>query len=368
MSASSSVNNNINNNNIDSSEPNFKRLLSTEDDTEKAMKFVWDDVMDDVMLGLCFEVHRDVKCGVLFLDETDEENEKKYEIVDEIGLDVFGQVPMKKQFECVCPNCQRNLAASRFAPHLEKCMGMGRNSSRIANRRIANSGKDAGSDDDDNDDDWTYSTDKKAGGGSKKKREKSSINSPRRSKSSKLKNGDIPSVSSNVSDGGGSFTNYETMSIEDRKALLMQMCGVISEHTKKMCTRSHRCPQHTDEQRKAVRIGLLGQQGALMDTTDDVPVDIDTYDESESHIFQESLARFWDPDNSSNTSPADSTSTNNSSSSTRKNKEKSGSGKKGRQGGSGKKSGSGTNKGKSVNSSHSSTGSSFGGGSSFDPV
>jgi len=43
----------------------------------------------------------------------------------------------KKPAECVCPNCQRNMAASRFAPHLEKCMGMGRNSSRLASRRIA---------------------------------------------------------------------------------------------------------------------------------------------------------------------------------------------------------------------------------------
>lgn len=335
----------------------FKRILSSEDETERTTKYIWDEVIDEVVLGLCFEVHREVKMGFIFLDETDEESEKKYEIVDEIGLDVFGQVPMKKQFECVCPNCQRNLAASRFAPHLEKCMGMGRNSSRIANRRIANSGKDAGSDDDENDDDWTYNSDKK---GSKKKREKSN-NSPRRSKSSKLKNGDIPSVSSNMSDGGNSFANYEAMSIEERKALLMQMCGVISEHTKKMCTRSHRCPQHTDEQRKAVRLYLLGQQGALMDTSDDVPVDIDTYDESEGHAFQDSLTRFWDPENSSNTSPADSTSTNNSSSSTRK-KDKS---KKSRTGNS-KKSASSKNKGLCIsgNSSHSSAGS-YG---SFDPV
>ena len=58
------------------------------------------------------------------------------EIVNEQGLDVFGQVPyIKKQYECVCPSCQRSLAASRFAPHLEKCMGMGRTSSRIASRR-----------------------------------------------------------------------------------------------------------------------------------------------------------------------------------------------------------------------------------------
>lgn len=52
-----------------------------------------------------------------------------------MGLDVFGHGPGKRAMECICPNCGRNMAASRFAPHLEKCMGMGRNSSRIASRR-----------------------------------------------------------------------------------------------------------------------------------------------------------------------------------------------------------------------------------------
>lgn len=101
---------------------------------------------------------------------------------------MFGQVPMRKQYECICPNCQRNLAASRFAPHLEKCMGMGRNSSRIASRRSvlflspspntdslldptqisfhriqANHGRKESddSDADDNDNDWSYLADKK---------------------------------------------------------------------------------------------------------------------------------------------------------------------------------------------------------------
>ena len=32
----------------------------------------------------------------------------------------------------------------RFAPHLEKCMGMGRNSSRLASRRLATSSKAGG--------------------------------------------------------------------------------------------------------------------------------------------------------------------------------------------------------------------------------
>lgn len=63
------------------------------------------------------------------------------EIVDQPGVDIFGQVYNQwKNKECECPNCKRLIAASRFAPHLEKCLGMGRNSSRIANRRSVDKG------------------------------------------------------------------------------------------------------------------------------------------------------------------------------------------------------------------------------------
>lgn len=63
------------------------------------------------------------------------------EIVDQPGVDIFGQVYNQwKNKECECPNCKRLIAASRFAPHLEKCLGMGRNSSRIANRRWVTGG------------------------------------------------------------------------------------------------------------------------------------------------------------------------------------------------------------------------------------
>src|SRR6218665_501848 len=58
------------------------------------------------------------------------------EIVNDKGLDVFGQVPTtRKQNDCICPNCHRNMAESRFAPHLEKCMGMGGSIPRVASRR-----------------------------------------------------------------------------------------------------------------------------------------------------------------------------------------------------------------------------------------
>lgn len=54
---------------------------------------------------------------------------------------------------------------------------------------------------------------------------------------------------------------YENMSESDKKALLSQICGVISEHTKKICTRTSKCPQHSEEQKKAVRDLWLAEPG-----------------------------------------------------------------------------------------------------------
>jgi len=69
---------------------------------------------------------------------TDFKIDQDLESVNTPNVDIFGQVVGKKStFEIQCPNCKRTLAAVRFAPHLEKCMGMGRNSSRIASRRLA---------------------------------------------------------------------------------------------------------------------------------------------------------------------------------------------------------------------------------------
>uniref|UniRef100_A0A8C3MW73 Ataxin-7-like protein 3 n=2 Tax=Passeriformes TaxID=9126 RepID=A0A8C3MW73_GEOPR len=179
---------------------------------------IYTELVEDACLGLCFEVHRAVKCGYFFLDDTDPDSMKDFEIVDQPGVDIFGQVYNQwKNKECVCPNCSRSIAASRFAPHLEKCLGMGRNSSRIANRRIASSNNlnksesDQEDNDDINDNDWSYGSEKKAkkrksdkvrgagkGGGRGEDTGHSNTplslqnpNSPRRSKSLKHKNGEI---------------------------------------------------------------------------------------------------------------------------------------------------------------------------------
>lgn len=56
------------------------------------------------------------------------------------GLDVFGQTAQESQLireqkTCPCPKCGTVIGVSKCAPHLEKCMGMGRNTGRLATKR-----------------------------------------------------------------------------------------------------------------------------------------------------------------------------------------------------------------------------------------
>ncbi|KAG7459760.1 hypothetical protein MATL_G00214080 [Megalops atlanticus] len=287
---------------------------------------IYQDLVEDACLGVCFEVHRAVKQGYFFLDDTDQESMKDFEIVDQPGVDIFGQVYNQwKNKECVCPNCSRSIAASRFAPHLEKCLGMGRNSSRIANRRIASSNNmsksesDQEDNDDINDNDWSYGSEKKA----KKRKSDKNPNSPRRSKTLKHKNGEL---SSSVSADPYKYNynsgiSYETLGPEELRSLLTTQCGVVSEHTKKMCTRSLRCPQHTDEQRRTVRVFLLGPSASTLPDADAV-VEGDGFDGPDAQALIGRLQ--WD--GSSDISPSDSASskasTNNSDSKKPKKKKK----------------------------------------------
>ena len=94
----------------------------------------------------------------------------------------------------------------------------------------------------------------------------------------------------------------DVLSLGERRNLLLTMCGVVSEHTGRMCTRSLRCPQHTDVQRKSVRDTVFAQvassssssssaagvgEPALVaagcDPTDkDKEIDVDTWEEGDS--------------------------------------------------------------------------------------
>ncbi|TNN60777.1 Ataxin-7-like protein 3 [Liparis tanakae] len=293
--------------------------LSGPDNTrlEALVHDIYSELVEDACLGLCFEVHRAVKQGCFFVDETDQESMKEFEIVDQPGVDIFGQVYNQwKNKECECPNCKRLIAASRFAPHLEKCLGMGRNSSRIANRRLASnnnmskSESDQEDNDDLNDNDWSYGAEKKA----KKRKSDKNQNSPRRSKSLKLKNGELGSSGSsepykyNYNTG----INYETLGPDEVRSILSTQCGVISEHTKKMCTRSQRCPQHTDDQRRAVRVFFLGPSAPSLPDAD-AAAEGDSFDIPDGQTLMSRLQ--WE--DSPDISPADSASSKASEAATR---------------------------------------------------
>ncbi|KPP80203.1 ataxin-7-like protein 3-like, partial [Scleropages formosus] len=244
---------------------------------------IYSDLVEDACLGLCFEVHRAVKQGYFFLDETDQDSMKDFEIVDQPGVDIFGQVYNQwKNKECVCPNCSRSIAASRFAPHLEKI---------ASSNNMSKSESDQEDNDDINDNDWSYGSEKKA---KKRKSDKYNYNSG---------------------------ISYETLGPEELRSLLTTQCGVISEHTKKMCTRSLRCPQHTDEQRRTVRVFLPGPSASTLPDVDAV-VESDGYDVSDGQTLMNRLQ--WD--GSSDISPSDSASskasTNNSDSKKPKKKKK----------------------------------------------
>lgn len=291
----------------------FLDFMSKHENVEPATKEIYDDLLDEVLMGFVFDVHRTTKTGSSDVEEGIPDDES-YAIVDSPGLDVFGQHPVKKSQECNCPNCDRGVAACRFATHLEKCMGMGRNSSRIASRRIANNSKDLSNfggviSDDDDDVDWSLNNDKR-----KRRKDRNGMKRTKQQKNNQ-RNGE--NMNEHVhSSNENSPSNYENMSLEDKRILLTQICGVISEHTKKLCTRSMRCPQHTEDQRKEMRANL--ESGSNAQTgQDNLHVDVDTYEENDGQNLREALAR-WDREGSSHSSPADSTSTTSTSSISRK--------------------------------------------------
>jgi len=253
-------------------------------DVENVSKQIFDECLDEIVLGVAFDIHRSVKTGLFAVIEPESPNKKGTPM--EVGnsgyaTDVFGQVittmvgvpALKKQPECRCPQCDRNLAASRFAPHLEKCMGMGRNSSRLASRRLASSGKEAnyretGENEDEEDEEWIEPI-KVTSKNNRRHRDK---NSPRRTKVSASSDGTITPP-----------TNYDVLSLEERSNIFHQVCGVITAASKKICTRSTKCPLHTETQRREVRNRWL--------TVDDDHVDIDSFTEGDTVALRESLAQ-----------------------------------------------------------------------------
>lgn len=136
----------------------FHELVSNQQALRTSVENFLNNIIDELTLGIIFDLHRKYKTNAYDLD-VDESCDEGY-----ADLESLSQHKLKKPQDCVCPNCDRAVAATHFAPHLEACMGMGRTSRlRNAARRVASNSKDrensayggiASDDDDDDDADW----------------------------------------------------------------------------------------------------------------------------------------------------------------------------------------------------------------------
>jgi len=101
---------------------------------------VVDDMINELSMEICFEVHKKLKTGCVC-----QKCEAKWasNTIDFSDVDIFGKNMNNytpEAFACNNEGCKRVIAASRYAPHLEKCMGLNtRGSTRI--RRNTNEKK-----------------------------------------------------------------------------------------------------------------------------------------------------------------------------------------------------------------------------------
>lgn len=103
----------------------FFEFMQSEGNAEDAANYIYENLLEDVTMGFLFDFHHGLKTGLTELLEGEPEEEEPYLIVNSSDCDVFGFSAIKKTSDtnCSCPNCERPVSATRFAPHLEKCMG-----------------------------------------------------------------------------------------------------------------------------------------------------------------------------------------------------------------------------------------------------
>ncbi|KAF7278507.1 SAGA associated factor 11kDa isoform X2 [Rhynchophorus ferrugineus] len=141
----------------------FEEMMSDKEVLQSCIRSFIDNLVKELTLGIIFDLHRKYRTNAYCLEVESGDEE------DSNDGDIFQQPNVKKNQETrsVCPNCDGAVAASRFATHLDKCMGMSRlrsSSRRVANNQEKNDNSsnvwDGIPSDDDNDADWS-STKKK---------------------------------------------------------------------------------------------------------------------------------------------------------------------------------------------------------------
>lgn len=103
----------------------FNELMTDPENLEKAANYLYESLLDEAILGSVFEVHNLIKTGLLKALEGEPEDSTQFLLVNAPDVDVFGSSKSAKiNMDCTCPKCEKLVNTTRFAPHLEKCMGL----------------------------------------------------------------------------------------------------------------------------------------------------------------------------------------------------------------------------------------------------
>ncbi|KFD48282.1 hypothetical protein M513_10859 [Trichuris suis] len=113
-------------------------VLTTPEQRRNFFLGLINELVEECTICIVFLVHRREKRNHCARAKGSKQEET---LIDEPGYDVFGnrltrgslsRAYQLSKIECTCPVCHRPKCALRFAPHLEKCMGLGRDSRRRA--------------------------------------------------------------------------------------------------------------------------------------------------------------------------------------------------------------------------------------------
>ncbi|KAI9209849.1 uncharacterized protein BJ171DRAFT_8659 [Polychytrium aggregatum] len=93
---------------------------------------IFQELLDDSIRGVIFQCHREHKLANVDC-QICKTRCRCY--VSQPGLDIYGNASNQVATEkCECPSCFTSFPPARFAPHLEKCLGLGRGSTRNSRR------------------------------------------------------------------------------------------------------------------------------------------------------------------------------------------------------------------------------------------
>ncbi|CAH8630794.1 unnamed protein product [Schistosoma guineensis] len=114
-----------------------KPFAVTRSDLQDILQEFIDELVDSCLMDGILTMHRAIKLGYFHIIAPEQNTNLSDNLGNGSSNSGSGRDPSKTASCCRCGKCNCKVAATRYAVHLSNCMGLGRNSSRRANKRIA---------------------------------------------------------------------------------------------------------------------------------------------------------------------------------------------------------------------------------------